>query len=131
MSRELLKRWMDAMLLTSTSININPLMEETEKYLSRPEPEPMAYCYLLIDDDGDEVNRLGFTVPDSGFGAIPLYLFQPNYEAIKAERDELKARIDGGYRVDAWATIDDVICANNARERQLNATLILDEGVKL
>lgn len=55
--------------------------------------------------------------------------------AVRKERDELQARIDGGIRVEASLINHNsptLVCASNEdNDRYANATLILDEGVTL
>jgi hypothetical protein len=56
-----------------------------ESELEKPEPDPVAYLFAWIDDDGDEVNKLGFSVPKEGFDAIPLYTSPPARKPLSDE----------------------------------------------
>jgi hypothetical protein len=42
------------------------VLQKIEAELAKPEPDPVAYLFAWIDDDGDEVNKLGFSVPKEG-----------------------------------------------------------------
>jgi len=103
MSRELLKLVIAECSDEGSRSNITTALYcKIAEYLEMPEPEPVAYCYAWIDEDGDEVNRLGFTVPSEGFDAIPLYTSTPDQSARIAEYLEMPepepvASINGWY----------------------------------
>lgn len=97
MSRELLKRVIEECGDGESRSNITTdLYCEITEYLEMPEPEPVAYCFAWVDEDGDEVNRLGFTVPSEGFDAIPLHTTPPDQSTRIAEPEPV-ARINGWY----------------------------------